>query len=81
MTARLSYWPAYLPYGPDTVVPYGLTPAAEAALAAAGEPATGPELQADAYATEIWCPPVDDGRQRLHSAMKTEPEPEPEAEI
>ena len=74
MTARLSYWPAYLPYGPDTPVPYRLTPAAEAALAA--EPAIDPELQADAYVTEVWCPPADNGTQRLHSPMKAEPEPE-----
>ena len=38
-----------------------------------------PEAQAatagpSAYVTEIWCPPVDDGIQRLHSLM---PEPEP----
>ncbi|MGH3184708.1 MAG: hypothetical protein ACRDOE_22760 [Streptosporangiaceae bacterium] len=33
-----------------------------------------------AYVTEIWCPAVDDGAQRLHSQMK-EPEPEPEAEL
>jgi hypothetical protein len=75
VTARLSYWPAYLPYGPDTVVPYGLTPAAEAALAAA-EPAIDPELQADAYVTEVWCPPADNGIQRLYSPMKAEPEAE-----
>ena len=31
------------------------------------------------YVTEIWCPPADDGVQRLHSPMK-EPESEPEAE-
>jgi hypothetical protein len=28
------------------------------------------------YVTEIWCPPADDGVQRLHSHMR---EPEPEA--
>lgn len=36
------------------------------------------------YITEIWCPPVDDGIQRLHSPMPEPeplPEPEPEAEI
>ena len=76
MTARQSYWPAYLPYGPDTVVPYCLTPTAEAALAAADEPAVGPELQADVYVTEIWCPPADNGIQRLYSPMKAEPEAE-----
>jgi hypothetical protein len=37
----------------------------------------GPEPQA--YVTEIWCPPADDGIQRLHSPMP-EPEPEPELE-
>jgi len=78
MTARQSYWPAYLPYGPDTPVPYGLTPAAEAALAA-DEPVIGPERQADAYVTEICWPEPDDGIQRLHSSMKAEPEPELEA--
>lgn len=78
MTAQQSYWPAYLPYGPDTAVPYGLTPAAEAALAAlaAAEPGIDAELQADAYVTEVWCPPADNGTQRLHSPMKAEPEPE-----
>jgi hypothetical protein len=82
MTARQSYWPAYLPYGPDTVVPYGLTPAAEAALAAAPGPATGPELQVDPYVTEIWCPPVDDGTHHLHRPMPDpEPLPETEAEL
>jgi hypothetical protein len=75
--ARQSYWPAYLPYGPDTAVPYGLTPAAEAALAAAAaEPAIDPELQAGAYVTEVWYPAPDNGIQRLHSPMKAEPEPE-----
>ena len=69
--------PWTLPYGPDTPVPYGLTPAAEAALAVAtAEPATAPELQADAYVTEVWCPPVDTGIQRLFSPMKAEPEAE-----
>lgn len=39
------------------------------------------EHQLRTYVTEIWCPPADDGVQRLHSPMK-EPgsEPEPEAE-
>ena len=32
------------------------------------------------YVTELWCPPADDGVQRLHSPMK-EPEPEPEIEL
>ena len=36
--------------------------------------------EAATYITEIWCPPVDDGIQRLHSPMK-EPEPEAEAEL
>jgi len=77
--ARQSYWPAYLPYGPDTAVPYDLTPAAEAALAAApAEPAIDPELQADAYVTEVWCSSPDNEIQRLHSPMKAEPEPEAE---
>jgi hypothetical protein len=66
MTARQSYWPAYLPYGPDTPVPYSLTPAAEAAL--------DPALQADAYVTEICWPEPDNGIQRLYSPMKAEPE-------
>jgi hypothetical protein len=75
MTARQSYWPAYLPYGPDTPVPYSLTPAAEAALAAAAaEPAIDPALQADAYVTEICWPEPDNGIQRLYSPMKAEPE-------
>jgi hypothetical protein len=79
MTARTAYWPAYLPYGPDTAVPYGLTPAAEAALAVVtAEPAIDPERPADAYVTEVWCPPADNGIQRLYSPMKAEPEPEAE---
>jgi hypothetical protein len=73
MTARQAYWPAYLPYGPETPVPYGLTPAAEAALA------VDPERQADAYVTEICWPEPDNGIQRLYSPMKAEPEPELEA--
>ena len=33
------------------------------------------------YVTEIWCPPVDNGVQRLHSHMpEPEPLPEPESE-
>ena len=33
------------------------------------------------WVTEIWCPPVDDGIQRLHSLMpEPEPLPEPEPE-
>ena len=37
------------------------------------------EHQLRTYVTEIWCPPADDGVQRLHSPMK-EPGSEPEAE-
>jgi len=37
-----------------------------------------PELQADAYVTEVWCPPADNGIQRLYSPMKAEPEAEAE---
>jgi hypothetical protein len=41
---------------------------------------TAPGRQADpeprTYVTEIWCPPADDGIQRLHSPMP-EPEPDP----
>ena len=37
------------------------------------------EHQQPTYVTEIWCPPADDGVQRLHSPMK-EPQSEPEAE-
>jgi hypothetical protein len=37
------------------------------------------EAEARTYITEIWCPPVDDGIQRLHSPMP-EPEAEPELE-
>jgi hypothetical protein len=77
VTARESYWPAYLPYGPDTPVPYGLTRAAEAVLAAAAaEPGIDAELEADAYVTEVWCPLADNGIQRLYSPMKADPEPE-----
>jgi hypothetical protein len=41
---------------------------------------TAPDLAPPAYVTEIWCPAVDDGVQRLHSPMK-EPGPEPEMEL
>ena len=37
------------------------------------------ENQLGTYVTEIWCPPADDGVQRLHSPMK-EPGSETEAE-
>jgi hypothetical protein len=37
------------------------------------------EHQLRTYVTEIWCPPADDGVQRLHSPMK-EPGCETEAE-
>ena len=45
---------------------------------------TTPEPAADrgAYVTEIWCPPPDNGIQRLHSRMPDpEPLPEPEMEV
>ena len=42
------------------------------------EPAIDPELRADAYVTEVWCPPADNGIQRLYSPMKADPEPEAE---
>ena len=37
------------------------------------------EHQPRTYVTEIWCPPANDGVQRLHSPMK-EPQSEPEPE-
>ena len=43
---------------------------------------TAPEPQA--YITEIWCPPADNGVHALHSRMREPeplPEPEPEAGI
>ena len=46
--------------------------------------ATWPDAQPDAYVTEIWCPPVDDGVHRLHVRMPDPeplPEPEPEAQL
>ena len=36
------------------------------------------------YVTEVWCPPPDNGVQRLHSHMREPeplPEPKPEAEL
>ena len=70
------YYPAYLPAARQVpAVPYQLTPLAEAVLAEPeAKPEAGPGYADPTYITEIWCPPVDDGIQRLHSPMK-EPEP------
>jgi len=38
------------------------------------------EASARTYVTEVWCPPPDNGVQRLHSHMR-EPEPLPEPEL
>jgi hypothetical protein len=44
--------------------------------------AAWPDIQPDAYVTEIWCPPVDNGIQKLHLPMRApEPIPEPEPEL
>lgn len=43
--------------------------------------AAWPDIQPDAYVTEIWYPPADDGIQRLYLPMRApEPLPEPELE-
>lgn len=43
--------------------------------------AARPDIQPDAYVTEIWNPPAEDGIQRLYQPMRTpEPLPEPELE-
>jgi hypothetical protein len=42
------------------------------------EPLIDPELQADTYVTEVWCPLADTGIQRLYSPMKADPEAEAE---
>jgi hypothetical protein len=46
--------------------------------------ATTDDRQPQAYVTEIWCPPANNGVHALHSNMPEPeplPEPEPEAEI
>lgn len=60
--------PELHPGTPEYEAGYGEYPEAEA------------EAESRTYITEIWCPALDDGVQRLHSPMK-EPEPEPEAEL
>lgn len=43
--------------------------------------AARPDIQPDAYVTEIWNPPAEDGIQRLYQPMRApEPLPEPELE-
>ena len=42
--------------------------------------ATDAQAGGRTYVTEIWCPPADNGVQRLHSHMR-EPEPLPEPEL